>query len=188
MMKHVNEPLPDIRKVRKDIPEGLALIIEKSLAKAPTNRYQQASDLSAALRALNISPSARESSETFATPLSRLDFDLGQADMTSATPPPAFTKQKSGFPKWLMGAAAAVLLLGLLAAAIFFFRGNASTSEETGQPLASNEDDLPSSRRMVKIPAGTYTVGLEAADSEHVARQQVELSEFWLDQYEATSA
>ncbi|MCB0155520.1 MAG: SUMF1/EgtB/PvdO family nonheme iron enzyme, partial [Anaerolineae bacterium] len=72
--------------------------------------------------------------------------------------------------------------------ALFLFRGGASGPDEASSLLASNQADLPSSRRMVRIPAGTYSVGLEAADSEHAAQQEVELTEFWLDQYEATNA
>ena len=35
-----NEPTPDLRKLRPDLPEGYAAIIERCLEKAPENRYQ----------------------------------------------------------------------------------------------------------------------------------------------------
>lgn len=54
--------------------------------------------------------------------------------------------------------------------------------------VSSTGELLPSSERMVRIEAGTYTVGLEASDSEHAFPQQVKLAEFWLDQYEVTNA
>lgn len=56
MLKHINEPVPDIRKEVPDMPDGLVAIIEKALAKQPEQRFQSAAQLSAALRALAQTP------------------------------------------------------------------------------------------------------------------------------------
>lgn len=53
MMKHLNEPVPDLRKLQPDAPEDLIQIIEKALAKNPAERFQSAAEMSAALRKVN---------------------------------------------------------------------------------------------------------------------------------------
>lgn len=48
LMINMREPKP-IREVREDIPEGLATVIAKMLAKSPDDRYQRPEEVSAAL-------------------------------------------------------------------------------------------------------------------------------------------
>lgn len=45
MIKHLDEPVPPIRKYRNDIPEKLIQIIEKCMAKKKEDRYQSASEV-----------------------------------------------------------------------------------------------------------------------------------------------
>jgi serine/threonine-protein kinase len=56
MYKIANEEAPDPRKVRKELPEALAQVVARSLAKKPELRYQDgeefARDLRAAMAAL----------------------------------------------------------------------------------------------------------------------------------------
>jgi serine/threonine protein kinase len=52
MLKHVNEPVPDIRLQVADIPQGMVAVIDKALAKRPDQRFQSASQLASALRAV----------------------------------------------------------------------------------------------------------------------------------------
>lgn len=59
MMMHINDPVPDPRKLNPDIPEPLVAIINKALAKDPNHRYQTAAQMAAALRnALSVGSSA----------------------------------------------------------------------------------------------------------------------------------
>lgn len=44
-LKHVNAPVPDIRKINPDIPEELHEIILRTLAKKPEDRYQSIEEL-----------------------------------------------------------------------------------------------------------------------------------------------
>ena len=59
MLKHINEPVPDIRKAVADMPDGLVAIIEKALAKQPEQRFQSAAQLAVALRLLAQNPNQR---------------------------------------------------------------------------------------------------------------------------------
>ena len=51
MMMHVNDPVPDPRKLNPDVPDELTTIINKALAKNPNDRYQTAAEMASALRA-----------------------------------------------------------------------------------------------------------------------------------------
>ena len=50
MMMHLNDPIPNVRGFRQDIPPEVARILEKCLAKDRNARYQSAAELSVDLR------------------------------------------------------------------------------------------------------------------------------------------
>jgi serine/threonine protein kinase len=50
MMMHLNDPVPDVRDFRSDVPAEIKHILEKCLAKDREHRYQSAEELSADLR------------------------------------------------------------------------------------------------------------------------------------------
>jgi serine/threonine protein kinase len=52
LSKHRKAPVPDIRKRSKELPEGIEKIIEKAIAKAPENRYQDSEEFMQALKKL----------------------------------------------------------------------------------------------------------------------------------------
>ena len=49
-MQHIQQPIPDIRKVAPDLPRGLKLIISLSMAKEAEGRYASASAMAQAVR------------------------------------------------------------------------------------------------------------------------------------------
>lgn len=50
MMMHLNDPIPDIREFRSDIPSEVIAVLEKCMAKNREDRYQSAAELSRDLK------------------------------------------------------------------------------------------------------------------------------------------
>ncbi len=50
MMMHLNDPLPDLRQLRPEVPANLAAVIEKALSKNRAERYESMADFADALR------------------------------------------------------------------------------------------------------------------------------------------
>ncbi|MCI0521997.1 MAG: protein kinase, partial [Chloroflexi bacterium] len=50
MMMHLNDPLPDLRQLRPEVPPGLVAVIEKALAKGRDERYASMAEFASALR------------------------------------------------------------------------------------------------------------------------------------------
>ncbi len=97
-MKHVNEELPDVQRRRPEVSAAVALVVERSTAKDPNERYQQVSemidDLSTALEV----EAARAGSTT------------GEAtSVLDAVPPPK--RKLSGGRRWSWAAVIGLLLV-----------------------------------------------------------------------------
>lgn len=54
MLKHVNDPVPDLAQIDPSIPRGLVEITMKALEKDRNRRYRTAADMAAALRAVDL--------------------------------------------------------------------------------------------------------------------------------------
>jgi len=51
MMMHLNDPVPDLKELRPDVPFGLVKVIEKALAKNREDRYQTMNEMAADIQA-----------------------------------------------------------------------------------------------------------------------------------------
>lgn len=49
MMKHILEPVPDIRVIKPELPPSTSQVISKAMAKEPNQRYQQCAEVATAL-------------------------------------------------------------------------------------------------------------------------------------------
>jgi serine/threonine-protein kinase len=126
-MKHVNEELPDVQRRRPDVSAAVALVVERSTAKDPAERYQQVSemidDLSTALEV----EAARAGSTT------------GEAtSVLDAVPPPK--RKLSGRARWSWAAILILLVVagGTLLAVQLISSGNlggGGANKGNGKPL-----------------------------------------------------
>ena len=207
LMKHVTQPVPDIRQIQTGAPDLLVAVIEKALAKNPADRYQTATDMAIALRAISLQPRQTASLPVVAPTL---------PPFTPLVQPP----RKGGLPFWLVGVGPAILVLGLGLGLFFvvfrFLQPSAeeqtsvvsteeavtspeeevvSPTEELATPAPAEEvltsveeETLPSSKGMVKIDGGLYTIGRDTSGQNYAPPQQVEFTELWIDQFEVTNA
>jgi len=70
---HLHSPVPDLRRVRDDIPEVLVALVERLLAKTPEERFETSSAMQEAFEALPFSEQDRRSSEEALRQLARGD-------------------------------------------------------------------------------------------------------------------
>ena len=201
LMKHVNDPLPNIRDINQDVPAPLVSIIERALAKDPNQRYNSAAEMAHALRTVNLGtaslaavpassrPNRPATGSGEAPAATRLAPSTGSGQVaavpsttsTGSQEAPAVTKKRR-LPIGLLIGGGVFLLIGIIAIAVAayfaFFRDD-------------GEDEiiaLPSSANMAAIAAGTYTVGADASGDQYAGVQEVALEAFWIDRYEVTNA
>ncbi|HXS32837.1 MAG TPA: protein kinase [Solirubrobacterales bacterium] len=127
-MKHVNEELPDVQRRRPDVSAAVALVVERSTAKDPAERYQQVGemidDLSTALEV----EAARAGSTT------------GEAtSVLDAVPPPKRTLSSRARWSWaaivglLLVAGATLLVIQLISNGDF---GGGGANKGKGNPVS----------------------------------------------------
>ena len=160
MMMHLNDPIPNVRGFRQDVPAELVRVLERLLAKDRRDRYQSAAELTVDLRRVLASlnqPATVSAPEAAAaqTIASRLDPALATGRPTgpqplpsapsgSYTPPPPATSTSSSRPLLFAG-------IGLVAVAclVVAFLG--------GRFILSGLNTAP--------PAPTQTLALATATS-----------------------
>jgi predicted Ser/Thr protein kinase len=180
MMMHILEPVPEIIKVKPDMPASINAVIEKAMAKDPNQRYSTAAELGAALEAAVrgeagdthfVTQSTRFSPQADGTvvsrPISQSSARANYAPSTAApaTPLAPAPAAKRRLPAWawiigilvVLGLGAAVVLGGI---AIFVNPGllaGAATATSTKAAIANNP-----TATQVKIipPTATATVTL----------------------------
>lgn len=126
LMAHMNEPIPDIRAARRDLPDALQEVIERGLAKDPRQRTQSAGaladDLTTALAGeLPITSQGTKPTAKVGTPPTD---DQPAWTVPIATPSPA---GRRALPIWArIGAGATVLILVI--GGIVLFGGNPTSA------------------------------------------------------------
>jgi serine/threonine protein kinase len=134
VFKHVQDPLPSPRKFNPSLPEGLELILLKSLAKTPEERYQTADALVKAVQqVIPESPSADKTLSEKITPV--LTAAKGPGDQGQAE------KQLwHSFPVWVLGIGA----LAVIGGAVLMSRQNAPRIETLTPAIPTTlPTDLP---------------------------------------------
>ncbi|MFN8453976.1 MAG: SUMF1/EgtB/PvdO family nonheme iron enzyme [Anaerolineae bacterium] len=179
MMKHVTQPVPDIRQINQTVPDLLVAVTKKALVKDPAERYRTAADMAVALRAIEV-PHKSGVASSVSKIQSSGELPALQT-ISGVLPPSAAVKpaKKSNPLVWVIGIIGLLFLIGIGAGVLWLFFGGRAVS--TGATL-------PSAEGMIKIGAGSYTVGRETTGQNYAPVQQVKLNDFWLDEYETTNA
>jgi len=183
---HINNPPPPI----PGIPEKIQAILDRALAKDPNDRYQRSGEMAADFfKSLKIERRTEAAKET----------KVVAPEVPAAPPTPVQKPKPARSRTWLgVGVFSIVCLLAVGAGAwgVTGFLPSISRPSPTIPPtLASNTatlpvpvtGGLPAADGMVKVAAGTYEVGRLPADDYHSASQQVDLKEFWIDQYQVSN-
>ncbi len=184
LMKHVTEPLPDIQTIKPDTPNSLVEIIKKALTKDKKDRFDSATDMAQALRTCL---SGQTEIIDDATILQSM-HPLNATEVASPSYTGALGKQR-GIPGWAIGGAVVVVLLILATIGFFLFSGSNQPTDTSIAATTENNDAqaLPTSDDMIRIPAGSYSVGIDKTGDSYAPIQQVDLKEFWIDQYEVAN-
>jgi formylglycine-generating enzyme required for sulfatase activity len=177
LMKHVNEPVPNIRQLNDDVPDELVVVVERALAKEPDHRYQTAAQMAAALRAVDVY------GRTIA-PVSSMEVSGSEprghdSTLVASGASPAQVAEKPNRRTWIVGATLGVILVVALGIGLFF-----AARQIAGQYISAGGASLPSGDGMVRVNEGVYLVGLDGLEKQHTIPTQIDLGEFWIDQYE----
>lgn len=130
-LKHCNSPLPDLHKIRPDVPLDLCRLIERMSAKRPEDRLQNAPELLRELRKIRIEDD--HDLDSLAEKLAATDLASGELDLPGRTAKLAVTRQLQSVMQghvrswWRSPAAIAGILalsLGGLIAGVTFARYN----------------------------------------------------------------
>jgi serine/threonine protein kinase len=107
VLRRVTEEVPKpVRELNRDVPEGLAEVIDRLHAKSPTDRYQSASEVAEAL-ARQLVPLHTSQVELANLPVPKPSSGTNGKQLPPETRPPLGSV-------WSLGALTAILLVGLL--------------------------------------------------------------------------
>jgi serine/threonine-protein kinase len=169
MLKHVNEPVPDPRKVNPEVSATTARICMKLMSKKPKDRYEDGEALAEDLqRALDGAPPAKASARTVPQPSARTVPEKSEAAPTPAT--------RTSHVRRLRGSRASSSPLGLLIIALLLlilalvawrsFKGSAAARRpalpRTPTPAASAPAPAPATAPEAAVPPKTTMAPTEA--------------------------
>ncbi len=88
MMMHLNDPIPDIRKLQPEAPQRIVEVIDRALAKKPELRYPSAGEMGSSLKqaASSLEQKAAQPVERRAPPIVPLVTMMESADKTLMEP------------------------------------------------------------------------------------------------------
>ena len=145
-MKHILDPVPDVRAERGDLPTGIETVLDRALAKEPDARYATAGGmaqaLAAAVRGHAIPAPARDNERTV------LDRPAPPGSTSASTSPMA--ERQKGMPTWayaVVGGFGALIVIILLALVAIFGAG-------IGRNVVGGDPDRP-----LIVPPPTSTTG-----------------------------
>ena len=148
MLRHTQEPVPDIRLARPDVPADLATVIDRLLQKDPADRPQTAEEVVEALRGVApLAPAAATQVLPAAT-----EVLPPPVEPTGPLPPPV-QPTKRGVWAWLPW----VLLAALVAAVVAFVLLNRADDTPTTPGTTTTSTPPPTTTTTSQSPTSTTT-------------------------------
>ncbi len=199
------------------IPAKVQAVMDRALLKNPDDRYQTSREMAIDFY-LSIGMNRQAETIREPYPVSSVPIEAPAPPMPEPTqkqelpPMPEPTQKQEPLPKaeptpkparsrtWIGVGLFSLVCLSLLAfgASRLLAAGSIlPKSTETVSPLIPNTGisplpseapDLPPATNMVEVPAGTYRVGKDPANTNYATSQDVNLKRFWINQYETTNA
>jgi serine/threonine protein kinase len=151
MMMHMHDPVPNVKNLNPDVPDGLVSVINKALAKEPNDRYQTAAQMAAALRNV-LGQRAAPGRAPSATMVEEPTMNVSRKGTTIEKPPVAGTYVESAPPP--PGGGRGTVVESPMTGPSYPPPSGTSTATPAYQPAAQ-----PKSRLTVPIIAGVI-VGL----------------------------
>jgi len=142
VLKRINEPLPLPRQINPNIPEAVELVLLKTLAADPTQRFDSAGEMAAALKAafgpapadITPGPEKTQPAVALATDPSPV---TGPTKVVSPLPAKTETGKKSGLPLVLagIGVIGMLLMLILVGIGVLLVRQQSASKAELATPI-----------------------------------------------------
>ncbi|MDR6225936.1 protein kinase domain-containing protein [Desmospora profundinema] len=185
-LKHIQDPTPDPRTIRPEIPEPLCQVIFRAMAKDPSGRYQSADEMIADLKAfLNGQPlEKKQSAATGETVRQKSHLDSGKENHTvtrwKAPLDLHLLKKKimqlEGKKKWILAVAAALLLFAFIGIYLSY------DSQKTAAEGVESADKAPDSATYVQKELSDSSGNSDSPDSSPSSPEE-ELDEYnwWAD-------
>jgi eukaryotic-like serine/threonine-protein kinase len=136
-LAHRDEPAPDVRTIRPDVPPRVAAVVQTALRKSPTDRYSSAAEMGRML-----------------APAASPDY-AGETIVLAA--PDEMTSSRRGPRAWWLVAAAAVVIAGTVAVAAVVADGDNRDAATTSLPAGATPTASPTTTIPTTTAAPTTT-------------------------------
>jgi len=193
--KQINEPPPAVA----DVSPAVQAVIDRALVKDPDGRYQSSRDM-AVDYFLAVGMTAQAETMFENVPKTEKSIQASSIQVPEVKPVPG-PKANTSNRMWIGAGVAVVICLIAVAIGAFAFGPSlfgapgakptevqateAASPAVTASPVEANV--IPSKEKMAEVSAGTYVIGRESSDEFHVAPQNINLTDFWIDQYQVTN-
>lgn len=158
--QHINAPLPDLKALRPDVPQGMINAIEKALAKNPEDRYMATEQLAKVLRVYTIGPGTSASGSAA--------VNYAEAQPLPSQRVPAAGKANRGRSKALLFAsigAAALLLVSVIGYLALSGDGDEPADEAQPSPTVAARNTAPTNKPAAQpVPAAAKFVFADFTD------------------------
>jgi len=161
MHKHLNETPTPVHTLRSGVPEALALVLDRALAKSPGDRFPTVTAFAQAFEgAISGQTSGKTGFFTASLPRKKSSDAPPVLGGTLVSGPQAARPASRGLPRWIWGAVAAALIVVVVALLVLSGGGGKQDDKTAAQP--SPTETLSPTRAVEEVPT---LAGLAALSS-----------------------